>query len=74
MSHIPLLKTVVILIAQGDRKLVQLQSMVGYQQNDDGTESANDSSWLNTVDEEDKRGRVGMQWPWESDGSSKDNK
>ena len=28
-------------------------------------ESYDDDSWINTKDEEDKRGRVGTQWPWE---------
>jgi len=28
-------------------------------------ESYDEDSWINTKDEEDKRGRVGTQWPWE---------
>ena len=24
-----------------------------------------DDSWINIKDEEDQRGRIGVQWPWE---------
>lgn len=27
-------------------------------------------SWINIQDEEDPRGRVGVQWPWENDNLS----
>uniref|UniRef100_A0A7S2K2A3 Complex 1 LYR protein domain-containing protein n=1 Tax=Leptocylindrus danicus TaxID=163516 RepID=A0A7S2K2A3_9STRA len=65
--------SVTMAVTDGDRKLVQLQSMVGYQQKNDVNDSGDNDSWLNIVDEGDQRGRVGMQWPWETDGSSKDN-
>lgn len=30
-------------------------------------ESYDDDSWINIKDDEDPRGRVGVQWPWEKD-------
>ena len=32
-------------------------------------ESSDADSWINIDDEEDPRGRVGVQWPWERDDS-----
>jgi hypothetical protein len=46
---------------KGARRLQQVRSMVGYK--NPQTESDEDS-WLNIKDEEDPRGRVGVQWPW----------
>eukprot|EP00978_Attheya_sp_CCMP212_P016192 scaffold42226_cov45-Attheya_sp.AAC.5 len=48
-------------VADGARRLQQVRSMVGYK--NPQTESDEDS-WLNIKDEEDPRGRVGVQWPW----------
>lgn len=49
-------------VTDGLRKLKQVQSMVGY--SDENTEDDQDS-WLNTPDTEDPRGRVGTEWPWQ---------
>lgn len=58
-----------IAIKEGDVRLKQLYSMVGY--NDISTsklkvanEESNSSSWLHIKDDVDKRGRVGQEWPW----------
>lgn len=48
-------------VADGERRLQQVRSMVGYK--NPQTDSDEDS-WLNIKDEEDPRGRVGVQWPW----------
>lgn len=48
-------------ITQGDRKLKQVQSLVGYS----FTREEEEDSWLNTKDSEDPRGRVGTEWPWQ---------
>ncbi len=45
---------------QGDRKLKELRSIVGYREKENDVDS-----WLNIQDEEDPRGRVGVSWPWE---------
>jgi hypothetical protein len=60
---------------QGERRLKELQSIVGYvpqkstQQSNPSKadESYESDSWINIKDEEDPRGRVGVQWPWERD-------
>ena len=46
-------------VKEGERRLVQVRSLVGY------TESNEEDSWLNIQDTEDPRGRVGNQWPWQ---------
>ena len=60
---------------QGERKLRELEAMVGYSPKKQSTsmshESYDDDSWINIKDEEDPRGRVGLQWPWERDDKSK---
>jgi hypothetical protein len=68
---------------QGERRLKELRSMVGFvptqrftQQRDEtasaaGDESYDPDSWINIKDEEDPRGRVGVQWPWEREDESK---
>ena len=63
----------------GERRLRQLEAMVGYSRK--STTSNNEQalseeayeadSWINIKDDEDKRGRVGVMWPWESDNESK---
>jgi hypothetical protein len=61
----------------GERRLRQLEAMVGYSRisSADAQASAEESyeadSWINIKDEEDKRGRVGVAWPWERDDGSK---
>lgn len=64
----------------GERRLRQLEAMVGYSRksttsNNNQQASAEESyeadSWINIKDDEDKRGRVGVMWPWESDNESK---
>ena len=58
---------------KGERKLRELEIMTGYSahrkqsttESAEADESYDEDSWLNTKDEEDKRGRVGTQWPWE---------
>ena len=41
----------------------QLKSMVGYRDPKDTT--SDEDSWLNIKDDEDPRGRVGIDWPWD---------
>lgn len=64
----------------GERRLRQLEATVGYSRksitsDDDEEASTKESyeadSWINIKDEEDKRGRVGVAWPWESDDGPK---
>ena len=64
----------------GERRLKQLEAMVGYSRksttannNDEASleETYEADSWINIKDDEDKRGRVGVMWPWESDNESK---
>ena len=58
---------------KGERRLRELETMTGYSahrkqsttESEQADESYDDDSWINTKDEEDKRGRVGTQWPWE---------
>ena len=52
--------------------------MVGFSANRQSTESNAISSqsydadsWINIQDEEDPRGRVGMNWPWEKNEEDK---
>mmetsp|Transcript_29866 Transcript_29866/g.45804 ORF Transcript_29866/g.45804 Transcript_29866/m.45804 type:complete len:139 (-) Transcript_29866:156-572(-) len=47
-------------IKDGERRLKQVQSMVGHRA---ATKDAD--SWLNIDDQEDPRGRVGVEWPWQ---------
>mmetsp|Transcript_14221 Transcript_14221/g.18103 ORF Transcript_14221/g.18103 Transcript_14221/m.18103 type:complete len:173 (+) Transcript_14221:3-521(+) len=47
-------------VTDGQRKLAQVQSLVGYQPSNN-----DEDSWLNIKDDLDQRGRVGVQWPWE---------
>jgi len=49
-----------MVVTEGERKLKQVQSMVGYSVSVD-----DEDSWLNTHDPEDPRGRVGTEWPWQ---------
>jgi len=65
--------------SEGERRLRELEAMVGYsantrskESNEISLESYDSDSWINIQDEEDPRGRVGLQWPWEQDeGTSK---
>jgi len=65
--------------SEGERRLRELEAMVGYsantrskESNEISPESYDSDSWINIQDEEDPRGRVGLQWPWEQDeGTSK---
>lgn len=50
-------------VKDGERRLKDIMTMVGYK---DPHHKFDSDSWLNIVDEEDPRGRVGVQWPWES--------
>jgi hypothetical protein len=34
------------------------------------TEEIDVDSWINIKDGKDKRGRVGVKWPWEQDGNA----
>mmetsp|Transcript_23497 Transcript_23497/g.32956 ORF Transcript_23497/g.32956 Transcript_23497/m.32956 type:complete len:138 (-) Transcript_23497:80-493(-) len=47
-------------IKDGERRLKQVQSLVGHNA---ATKDAD--SWLNIDDKEDPRGRVGVEWPWQ---------
>lgn len=53
--------TIKMALKEGERQLAQLQAMVGYT-----PAAADQDSWLNTKDEQDPRGRVGVEWPWDS--------
>ena len=46
-------------VKEGERRLIQVRSLVGYTVSNEG------DSWLNIQDTEDPRGRVGNQWPWQ---------
>eukprot|EP00956_Cyclotella_meneghiniana_P033848 scaffold99514_cov22-Cyclotella_meneghiniana.AAC.1 len=62
---------------EGERRLKELQSMVGIiprkQTQSSSSSTSHDEevsyydpdSWMNIKDEDDKRGRVGVQWPWQ---------
>ncbi|KAL7543662.1 hypothetical protein ACHAXR_013348 [Thalassiosira sp. AJA248-18] len=60
--------------SDGERRLRELEAMVGYsankrtqESNAISPESFDEDSWINIKDEEDPRGRVGVQWPWEKE-------
>ena len=62
--------------SEGERRLRELEAMVGYSANRKPDEQSSNAmspesydtdSWINIKDEEDPRGRVGVQWPWEED-------
>lgn len=57
--------------SEGERQLRETRAMVGYspdkQSRDLNPESFDADSWINIKDEEDPRGRVGVQWPWDKD-------
>lgn len=46
-------------LAEGKRRYEELQEFTGSKNKFDG------DSWINTKDEEDPRGRVGVGWPWD---------
>lgn len=48
-------------IKTGEQRLKQVRSMMGYQP----PKEEGDDSWLDTKDEHDQRGRVGVGWPWD---------
>ena len=54
---------------QGRRRLKDLRAIIGYQKQDDDTDS-----WLNIKDEDDPRGRVGVSWPWEQSNDKGDDR
>eukprot|EP00579_Thalassiosira_antarctica_P032821 CAMPEP_0201994706 /NCGR_PEP_ID=MMETSP0905-20130828/2453_1 /ASSEMBLY_ACC=CAM_ASM_000554 /TAXON_ID=420261 /ORGANISM="Thalassiosira antarctica, Strain CCMP982" /LENGTH=224 /DNA_ID=CAMNT_0048549727 /DNA_START=9 /DNA_END=683 /DNA_ORIENTATION=+ len=51
--------------SEGERRLRELEAAVGYSANKEQSYDAD--SWINIQDEEDPRGRVGVQWPWQRD-------
>lgn len=51
---------------EGERKLKELHSMVGYAS---FTTQSDADSWLNIDDKDDPRGRIGIEWPWDTPGS-----
>ncbi|KAL9188811.1 hypothetical protein ACHAXT_007189 [Thalassiosira profunda] len=61
--------------SEGERRLRELEAMVGYSPDKQPEESSaalspesyDEDSWINIRDEEDPRGRVGVQWPWENE-------
>ena len=75
-------------LTEGERKMKEISTMVGYnipvhrsdQQTNNESEgsSFDDDSWINIQDDEDKRGRMGVQWPWqkkeEEEGVDEDDK
>jgi len=61
-------------VSDGKRRLDQLRGVVGYVDSAEasgrgweaGREgSDDDGSWINIKDEDDPRGRVGVEWPWQ---------
>lgn len=46
-------------LAEGKRRFQELQEFTGSDNKYEG------ESWLNTPDEEDRRGRLGSGWPWD---------
>jgi hypothetical protein len=77
-------------LTEGERKMKEISTMVGYiaVHRSDHPQTTNnisktgssfdDDSWINIKDDEDKRGRMGVQWPWQKkeeevdeDGKSK---
>lgn len=69
-QHDPL--RVQMAVREGERRLAQLQAMVGYA-SPTATGDADDS-WMNTQDPDDPRGRVGEEWPWERHEDNEDEK
>lgn len=56
---------VAMALKEGERRLKEFKSMVGYVDESVKDMSINDAdSWLNIDDKEDPRGRVGENWPW----------
>jgi len=55
--------------AEGERRLRETEAMVGYSSTelsrDTNPQSFDQDSWINIKDEDDQRGRVGVQWPWD---------
>lgn len=43
--------------------------MVGYHpaRGESSTQAYDEDSWININDVDDRRGRVGVQWPWQRD-------
>lgn len=65
---------------EGERQLRQLEAMVGYNRKSTSSDASKQvameddyeaDSWINIKDDEDKRGRVGVSWPWESNDGTK---
>lgn len=58
------------LCTQGERKLKEFKSMVGYvdQKTNHRKDIVDEDSWLNIKDPDDPRGRVGTVWPWQREG------
>lgn len=57
-------------VKEGERRLKEFKSMVGYVDVNKSQKSKNGSSddadsWLNIDDKDDPRGRVGTNWPWD---------
>jgi hypothetical protein len=48
----------------GERRLKEFKSMVGYIDEKDKNIDSDPDSWLNIDDKDDPRGRVGTNWPW----------
>lgn len=61
-------------VTEGERRLKEFKSMVGYRDSSSSssrTSNGNENdeeedSWLKIQDEDDPRGRVGTNWPWNS--------
>ena len=55
---------------EGERRLRELETTVGFnppRQHPSKELSYDADSWINIQDEDDPRGRVGVQWPWDQD-------
>lgn len=58
--------TISILITEGMRHAEHIESMAPLATTKESAAPADaDGSWLNSGDDDDKRGRVGDRWPWE---------
>ena len=66
-------------LQEGERRYQELQHMVPTNKSTTGSSSSSslqyleEDSWLNINDPEDRRGRVGQGWPWETKDEDQDS-
>merc|ERR1719291_1137744 len=57
--------------AEGERRLKEMEAIAGHssgRRRTPGPEAYDEDSWINIKDDQDQRGRVGVQWPWQAKG------